>query len=187
MRHPARPRSAALAGLVALGLLVSVPSTASADLRVGDVESTVQSAVAFDALLAGGGFSLNVIAPAGPRPPVIAFPITSGRLEGPPSRLRGYVNHAGGIGVSRSGVSSTLTNFKLVLGRRPYVGARSGVERIRFLNLSNVRSARVGRRLGVLADASLTTQGAVVLNRAFSATTFTTNQPFGQIAAEITR
>ena len=186
-------RSSPMRLLVALGaavalMLVAVPATASAQtVRIRGVETALAPTPAFNELLSDNGFVLNVVSPAGPRPPIIAFPITSGRVGVSRTRIAGYVNHAGGVAVSRSGVSLALTNFKVNFTRRPFVGARSGVNRIKFLNLSNLRVRTVGRRLVVLADAGLSVQAAVALNRAFSSTNFNTNQPVGVIQLEIRR
>ncbi|MBA3839475.1 MAG: hypothetical protein H0X55_04120 [Thermoleophilaceae bacterium] len=180
-------RLAALGAAVAL-MLVAIPATASAQtVRIRGVETALAPTPAFNQLLSDNGYVLNVVSPAGPRPPLIVFPITSGRVGVSRTRIAGYVNHAGGVAVSRSGVSSSLTNFKVNFTRRPFVGVRSGVNRIKFLNLSNLRVQTVGRRLVVRADAGLAVQGAVALNRAFSTTNFSTNQPVGVIQLEIRR
>ncbi len=168
--------------------LVALPATASGQrVRIRGVETALLPAPAFNQSLANNGYVLNVVSPAGPRPPVIAFPITSGRVRVGRRRIAGFVNHAGGVALARSGVSSALTNFKVNFTRRPFVGARSGVNRIKFLNLSNLRARRAGRRLVVLADAGLSTEAALALNRAFSATNFATNQPVGQLQLELRR
>lgn len=187
------PRPSPMRVLTALGvtvvlMLVAVPATASAQtVRIRGVETVLAPTPAFNDLLSDNGFVLNVVSPAGPRPPLIVFPITSGRVRASRTRIAGYVNNAGGVSVSRSGVSSALTNFKVNFTRRPFVGARSGVNRIKFLNLSSLTARTVGRRLVVRADAGLSVQGAVALNRAFSTTNFSTNQPVGVIQLEIRR
>lgn len=188
-KRPTRARRslAVLLATVAL-VLVALPASASAQVRIRGVETTLSPAPVFSQTLSDNGYTLNVVSPAGPRPPLIVFPITSGRvgLVGT-RRIRGFVNHAGGVAISRSGVSSALTNFKVTFTRRPFIGARSGVNRIKFLNLTTLRARATRTRLIVVADASLNVQGAVALNRAFSTTNFTTNLPVGQVTMEIRR
>jgi len=188
LRTPDLPRLLGVLGACVALMLVSVPASASAQtVRIRGVESALLPTPAFNQLLSDNEFVLNVVSPAGPRPPIIAFPITSGRVGVSRTRIGGYVNHGGGVAIARSGVSAALTNFKVVFTRRPFMGARAGVNRIKLLNLSSIRVRTVGRRLVVLADSSLSTEGAVTLNRAFSTTTFSTNQPVGQIQLEIRR
>lgn len=176
-----------LGATVAL-MLAGLPASASAATsRVRGVETALLPTPAFSQLLADNGYVLNVISPAGPRPPVIAFPITSGRVGTGRGRVFGFVNHAGGVAISRSGVSSALTNFKVNFTRKPFLAARTGVSRIKFLNLTSLVGRTVGSRLVIAADTSLSTEGAVALNRAFSTTTFSTNQPVGRIQLEIRR
>ena len=181
-------RLLALIGLSVVLMFVAVPATASAQLgRVRGVETTLEPTPAFNQLLSSSDFVLNVVSPAGPRPPVIAFPITSGRVRGSSTRFRGYVNHGGGVAIARSGVSLALTNFKFNFTRRPFVGARAGLNRVRFLNLSSVSVRTAGRRVAIVADAGLAKEAAIALNKAFSTTNFSTNQPVGTIRMEIRR
>ncbi len=180
-RIPRPLRLPAALGLILVLMLVAIPATASAQrVKVRGVETALLANPQFSQALSDNGYSLSVISPAGPRPPVIAFPITSGTVVLRRGRIAGYVNHAGGVAVNRSGVSSALTNLKVNFTRRPFVAARVGVNRIKFLNLSNLRARTVGNRLVLVADAGLSTSTATALNRAFSATNSMGTSPSGR-------
>ena len=181
-------RLLAALGLAVVLMLVAIPATASAQrVRVRGVETALLTNPQFNQALNDNGFALSVIAPAGARPPVVAFPITSGTVVLSRGRIAGYVNHAGGVAVNRGGVAAALTNLKVNFTRRPFVAVRVGVNRIKFLNLSNLRARTVDNRLVLVADAGLSTSAATALNRAFSATSFNTNQPVGQVQLELRR
>lgn len=185
-RPPPTPRLALVLSLSALALLVAAVPASAQSGRVRGVETSLLPNDAFVSSLEENGFALNVVAPGAARAPYIAFPITSGRLRVVRGRVvRGYVNHAGGLAFTRGGVAGSLINFKLILGRRLFLGARIGVNRVKFLNLTGATARRSRTRLVITADAGLSTEGAIALNRAFSTTSFNTNQPVGRVTVEV--
>lgn len=183
--HTPPVRVALVLALSASALLIALPASAQGK-RVRGVETSLLPNDAFASSLEDNGYVLNVVAPGAARAPYIAFPITSGRVSVIRGRVvRGFVNHAGGLAFTRDGLASSVTNFKLILGRRTFLGARIGVNRVKFLNLTGATARRSATRIVITADAGLSTEGAIALNRAFSTTNFNTDQPVGRVTVEI--
>lgn len=141
-----------------------------------DVDATTLGA------LTGAGFGVTPADPATAEGSVFSFPISKGRVhlgKGKKMKIKGYVNHKGGMTFTLGAVSVSAVNLRIHLSssKKVRVFAKVGAQRIRLLDLSNVALAD-GK---LTADAALAEKAAASLNTAFGVTLFTKAMPMGKV------
>jgi hypothetical protein len=184
---PRLRRALAVIVLSAAVLGVLVPASALAQNVRARGETTLQPSASFGGSLVASGYTLDAQLPARLRPPVIAFPVRSGRLRRSGGRLRGLVNHRGGVRFRRGAATASVTDPTLVLGRSSYVSGRLGAGRVRFLELSSPRLRSSRGRLSVSADARLSATAATALNVVFTTNRFGPGPRLGRLTLRVRR
>ena len=136
-------RRRGLAGLVVAGAL-ALPASAGAagpdPLAGGETTLAVKATVA--AALDDAGIGVKPTRPAEAGGGGIAFPITGGRLD--PQKLRGTLEHRGGLKFTRGSRSVVVKNYDVKLGKNPRLIGEAGEARFKVFDL-DVSDARVRR------------------------------------------
>jgi hypothetical protein len=175
MSHTPLRRGAALAALVAAGVIAAPGAAQAQTAAVAGGSTTLRLSATAASALSSLGVSAAPISPARAGSAGIRFPITGGRLD--PATVRGAVDHSGGLRLRGGGVTVRLTRPRITNqnGVRTLSTVVNGTGRIHTftLDLGAARIARDG--LGTVASnvrVRLSLKGAQALNRAFGVTAF---------------
>ena len=184
-----RRRRAAFAvslAAVASVALVSAPGASAAKIGGGATTFAIDPIVA-DALQSNG-VKVAPIAPAKVGGKGVAFPITSGDLTAGKSP-RGHIDHTGGLKLSAGGTKVSLTNFRVIIGKKSRLVARVGKGKLSVfsLDLSKAKIAQKGSNTVVSGvRAELTKAAAGALNAAFKTDLFAKGLFLGKVTVKAT-
>ncbi|MDP9188795.1 MAG: hypothetical protein M3O25_06055, partial [Actinomycetota bacterium] len=144
-----------LAAAVTLALIVA-PGASAAELGGGKTTLALDKGVA-DALQSNG-VKVAPIAPAEAGGKGIAFPITGGDLT-TGKKVSADIEHSGGLKLSAGGTKVSLTDFRVVVGKKSRLVAKVGDGKLKVfsLDLSKAKITEKGEDTvisGVGADLS---------------------------------
>lgn len=174
--------AASLALIAAPGASAEKAPGASAEkLGGGATTLSIDSGVA-DALQSNG-VKVAPILPAEAGGKGLSFPITDGTLT-TGKKVRGYIDHSGGLKVSAGGTDVSLTDFRVVIGKKSFLVASVGNGKLRVFSL-RLKDAKITKKgeatviSGVRAE--LTKAAATALNGAFDTDLFSPGLFVGKV------
>lgn len=191
MKSITKSRLAIIAAVITALALAAVPALSGAKSSGKSVSfkragaTTLKLDPGTAAALTGLGVSVAPISPASGVDGGVKFPITGGKANA--KTLAGKINHSGGLKLSAGMTEVDLTNFTIVIGKKPNLVATVGTARVSILtlDLSKLKKKSKGRNLklsGVKAE--LTQDAADALNGAFGVTAFTKGLVLGTATVE---
>lgn len=166
--------------------LVSAPGASAAKIGGGATTFAIDPMVA-DALQSNG-VKLAPIAPAKAGGKGVAFPITSGDLTSGKAP-RGHIDHTGGLKLSAGGTKVSLTDFRVVIGKKSRLVAKVGKGKLSVfsLDLSKAKIAQKGSNTVVSGvRAEMTKAAAGALNAAFKTDLFEKGLFLGKVTVKAT-
>jgi hypothetical protein len=170
--------------LLIAALALAAPTAASAKKAKavklsGGATTLALSQVAADAL-AANGISLEVLKPARAGSAGVAFPVTTGKVDG--KTLAGKIRHSGGLALSKGDTRLELRNFVIEIDNSPTLSAQVGDSRVDIvsLDLSEIEVSKTRKRVTVANVGANLTQGAAdALNATFGTDDFAAGVPLG--------
>ena len=169
-----------LSALCALSVVAFVPVGAAQARTVTYGATTLTLDPGAAAALTSLGVTPGVVAPATAGADGLRFPITNSVFSALVGR---QIRHSGGLSLTAGSTTVTLTDFIIILDRRPDLTARiNGGDRASILDLSLAGASlrlHAGVTLGPVT-AKLTAGAAAALNQAFGVTAFTEGLTLGR-------
>lgn len=150
--------------------------------KITSGSTTLELDATTNAALTGAGFAVTPAVPATATGTTLSFPITKGRVhfgKGKKHKLKGFVNHSGGITFTKGATVVTASDPRVLLssGKKVRLFTTIGSERVRLLDLKDVAVAD-GK---ITANALLSKVAAEKLNAAFAVTLFTPGLAMGKV------
>jgi hypothetical protein len=125
--------------------------------------------------ITGVGYTPGIVAPATLNAPVATFPVVKSKIAA--GLTSGVIGHAGGLSLTKSGTTTSVTNFDINLSANPALAAsvNGALPKTDILNLdaSNAKQTVAGQTVtlqGVVAKVNTTLANALALPSADGAT-----------------
>ena len=154
-----------LAGAAALALMIAAPASAA---KLGGKTTLAPEASTFEAL-ADAGVSVAPVGNAKAGANGISFPITGGDVN--LDKVKGKVDHAGGLEFSGHGTSLTLQDYVIKIGKKDVLRADvagGGKVRLADLDLSAAKVKASGSKVVISnVDVLLAQKAAAALSATF--------------------
>ena len=164
--------------------LIAAPGASAEKLGGGSTTLALNNGVA--KALQSNGVKVAPIAPATAGGKGIAFPITGGDLS-TGKKVSGHIDHSGGLKFSAGGTNVSLTDFRVVVGKKSRLVARVGKGKLTVLSLdlSKAKITKKGQDTVVSGVGALLSKAAAgALNAAFKTDLFAKGLVLGKVTVK---
>lgn len=164
--------------------LIAAPGASAEKLGGGSTTLALNKGVA--KALQSNGVKVAPIAPATAGGKGIAFPITGGDLS-TGKKVSGHIDHSGGLKLSAGGTNVSLTDFRVVVGKKSRLVAKVGKGKLTVLSLdlSKAKITKKGEDTVVSGVGALLSKAAAgALNAAFKTDLFAKGLVLGKVTVK---
>ncbi len=162
-----------LTAVLVLSAPVAATAKKSQTVKLSGGATTLALSQAAGDALAANGISVEVLKPAKAGDDGVAFPVTTGKVNG--DTLAGTIKHTGGLALVKGDTRLELRNFRIGIDDTPALSAQVGDSRVEIvtLDLSDAEVTKTSKRVTVAGVVAGLTKGAAdAINATFGTDDF---------------